>query len=111
MLPTPCTHFQISRIGEPVASFLVGIQPCKGCFLPNFRQDIRQFTRVNFDAPTQCAQMCVQNLQGLSYKFEVLKGSIGLKPQFGLDDIKAPNRPLFGGVRKCGMVVPSQIAF
>jgi hypothetical protein len=55
--------------------------------------------------------MRIQFLQGLAYKFEVLKCSVGLQPEFGFDHVNAPHRTLLACLGKRCMVLPAQVAF
>ena len=107
----PSLDLNVSGICPCIASFFVRVQGAEGRLLVQALQNFGGLTRVNFDATTQAAQMCIQGLQRFSNELKVLKGCVGLRPIAWLHNVDAAHGPCRCRACQGRVVLPAQVTF
>jgi len=106
----PAAHGQIAGVGVGVAGFFVRVQGFKRVLRVQLSKHMGQLTYAQVQLAAAGFQRAVQVAQAFMDESQVLRRSVGLRPQAGLQHVQAQHRSVRGGLCQRGVVVQAQVA-
>ena len=110
LLAAPAGHGPVAGIGSTVAGFLVRHQAGKGLQRVQPGQDLRDFAHGQLQPCAAVAQLLRQVAQALAQELVVLQRTVRLRPQAGLQHVKAQHRAMGRRMGQRRMVMYPQVA-